>query len=71
VDEAAGAPRVSDRTPHKFKIGQSITWQRDPYRIIGFLPPVASCEPEYRVRHSNNGQVEVAKESQLRPAAAP
>jgi hypothetical protein len=55
---------------HKFKIGQSVMWQRDPYCIIGFLPPAAGGEPEYRIRHSNNGQVQVAKESQLHPAGA-
>ena len=47
-------------------------WRRasrydDPYRIISFVPQVENNEPEYRVGRLNDGQLHVAKESELRP----
>jgi hypothetical protein len=62
----------------KFRIGQTVIYRaavrgRNPpplgtYQIIRFLPKRKDGDPEYQIKHLNEGQERVARESELRSA---
>jgi hypothetical protein len=59
----------------KFRIGQSVNYRPavrrsalGKYQVIGFLPQCKDGEPEYQIKHLNEGHERVARESELRSA---
>jgi hypothetical protein len=60
----------------KFRIGQRVIYRpavrnrnaspRGTYQIIRFLPERKDGEPGYQIKHLNEGQEHVARESELR-----
>jgi hypothetical protein len=60
----------------KFRIGQTVIYRpavcgqnaplRGTYQIIRFLPERKDGEPGYQIKHLNEGQEHVARESELR-----
>jgi hypothetical protein len=60
----------------KFRIGQSVNYRPavlgrnapGKYQVIKFLPQQKDGEPEYQIRHLNEGHERVARESELRSA---
>jgi hypothetical protein len=58
---------------HKFRIGQSVNYRPavrrsalGKYQVIRFLPQRKDGEPEYQIKHLNEGHERVANESELR-----
>jgi hypothetical protein len=59
-----------------FRIGQSVNYRPavrgrtapGKYQVIRFLPQRNDGEPEYQIRHVNEGHECVARESELRSA---
>jgi hypothetical protein len=61
--------------PRKFKIGQLVRYRlpshrpavpTGKYQITGFIPQDQTNEPKYRIKHLNEGEDRIAKESELR-----
>ena len=66
-------PSMSARN---FRLGQVVNYRPDvrgqntrgKYQVIRFLPQRKDGEPEYQIRHLNEGHECVARESELRSA---